>query len=295
MLFRRLGNCSWSIIIAISLFRGNQALAQSETAIYSSTPNREVYVLVGEAIDLGVPLYNDGQAEACLAVYRIALRSILLLAPEDVNAQAVNRALAAAADQTPERGSWALRYALDAVRRTTATKAIMLDDKFRIDFTAEDDVQWYAVNDNVMGGVSRGGFTIVENQTGEFAGKLSMENNGGFSSIRTRIDNGLLAGYDGFDLRVRGDGRNYTLLAAPSDVRGSWQQTFRAPEEWQTLRIPFAAMELSVRGTKRPFSPSITGQDIGMLGFLLADKKTRPFRMEIDWIRGYVDEVSIVQ
>ena len=171
----------------------------------------------------------------------------------------------------------------------------MLDDLFRIDFTAEEDVQWYAVNDNVMGGVSRGGFTIVENQTGEFAGQLSLENNGGFSSIRTRIDKGLLAGYDGFDLRVRGDGRKYTLLAAPSDVRGSWQQTFRAPEEWQTLRIPFAAMRLSVRGTKRPFSPSITGQDIGMLGFLLADKKTRPFRMEIDWIQGYVDEVGIVQ
>ena len=54
-------------------------------------------------------------------------------------------------------------------------------------------------------------------------------------------------------------------------------------------------MDLSVRGMKRPFSPPITGGDIGMLGFLIADKQTRPFRMVVDWIQGYVDEVRNVQ
>ena len=284
-----------SLFIAIMLLAGSRVFAQSKTGVDSSVPSDAVRTIIGEAIDLGVPLYNSGQPEACLAIYRVALRGLLLLAPEAIDVRVVKRALSTVADQSPERGAWTLRYVLDDLLQKTAPDYVMADDLFRIEFSAVEDAQWYSVNDNVMGGISRGGFSITEKQTGEFSGQLSMQNNGGFSSIRTRIDNGILAGYDGFDLRVRGDGREYTLLVAPSNVRGSWQQKFRAPEEWQILRIPLAAMDLSVRGMKRPFSPPITGGDIGMLGFLIADKQTRPFRMEVDWIQGYVDEVRNVQ
>ena len=101
--------------------------------------------------------------------------------------------------------------------------------------------------------------------------------------------------YDGVEMRVRGDDRTYTLLAGPSRARGSWQRNFNASEEWQTIRVPFDAMELSVRGWRPASYPPITGRDVGMLGLLVADKQTRPFRLEIDWIQGFTDEFSDVQ
>ena len=281
--------------IALLLLAVSTTFAQSGTETEPTDTSGEIQLLIEEAIGLGVPLYNAGQAEACLSIYRVALRALLLLAPEQIDGEAVERALSAAAEESPTRGAWTLRYMLDELLQTGSTTYMTADNLFRIDFNTVEDAKWYPVNDNVMGGISRGNFSLTENRTGEFLGQLSMQNNGGFSSIRTSIDNGRLAGSAGVDLRVRGDGREYTLLAAPSNMRGSWQQKFIAPEQWQTIRIPFATMELSVRGMKRPFAPSITGNDIGMLGFLIADKQTRPFRMEIDWIQSYTNEVGSAQ
>jgi hypothetical protein len=53
---------------------------------------------------------------------------------------------------------------------------------------------WQAVNDGVMGGVSDGRFRVTERQTMEFHGTLSLENKGGFASVRSRPGRlGLLA------------------------------------------------------------------------------------------------------
>lgn len=161
--------------------------------------------------------------------------------------------------------------------------------RFLIDFSDDNAASWYAVNDNVMGGVSQGRYAMTEAGTGEFAGQLSLRNNGGFSSVRTRVENLSLAGYDGLEMRLRGDGRVYSLLAAPANTRGSWQKEFQAPLEWETIRVPFSQMGLSVRGWRPASFPRITGDRIQTIGFLIGDKDERPFRLEIDWIQGYVD------
>ena len=55
------------------------------------------------------------------------------------------------------------------------------------DFTeVESAREWQSVNDGVMGGVSEGKFKIIDKKTMEFFGTLSLENNGGFASVRTR-------------------------------------------------------------------------------------------------------------
>ena len=88
---------------------------------------------------------------------------------------------------------------------------------------------WGAVNDNVMGGVSKGGARFPGDGTMLFAGTLSLENRGGFSSIRTdrkRVD---LSAYEGLTARVRGDGRTYWMTVS-TNVRipaGSYRVTFR--------------------------------------------------------------------
>ena len=80
------------------------------------------------------------------------------------------------------------------------------------DFTGTEAAQqWQAVNDGVMGGVSDGRFRITPKNTLEFYGTLSLENNGGFTSVRTKpADLDIKAG-DELVIRVKGDGREYVL------------------------------------------------------------------------------------
>ena len=55
------------------------------------------------------------------------------------------------------------------------------------DFTNADAAKaWQNVNDGVMGGISEGKFKITDAKTMEFFGTLSLENNGGFASLRTK-------------------------------------------------------------------------------------------------------------
>ena len=66
---------------------------------------------------------------------------------------------------------------------------------------------WQTVLDGVMGGLSTGRIEAGNGGTMKFSGELSLENNGGFSQVRTSVPEGLLAGARGLLLRVKGDGR----------------------------------------------------------------------------------------
>ena len=70
---------------------------------------------------------------------------------------------------------------------------------------AEAAKEWQTVNDGVMGGVSKGEFRITDDKTLEFFGKLSLENNGGFTSVRTKGKKLALEKGDTLVAKVRGD------------------------------------------------------------------------------------------
>lgn len=268
---------------------------RAETAKVHSPTVESVRLLIEESIRLGVPLYNSGQQEACAAVYRTALRSLQLLAGVSVDGPRLERVLRTAEGQEPDRSAWTLRYALDDIYETIREGNSLAKGDFELDFPAGRGGAWYAVNDNVMGGVSQGGFAQGDAGTGLFAGRLSMRNNGGFSSVRTRVEGAALAGYDGIEMRVRGDGRTYALLASDEGARGSWQRAFTAPEQWQTVRVPFDEMALSIRGWRPNTYPPISGRRVQTLGFIISDKDERPFRLEVDWMRGYSEETRAVE
>jgi hypothetical protein len=66
---------------------------------------------------------------------------------------------------------------------------------------------WQETNDNVMGGISQGQLTFHK-QSSRFWGELSLENNGGFSSISRHIEPPPL-GTGQIGLVFTGDGRQY--------------------------------------------------------------------------------------
>ena len=58
-----------------------------------------------------------------------------------------------------------------------------------IDFNSESDItNWRIVDDAVMGGRSNGNFKVNDAGNGLFSGKVSLENNGGFSMVQYRFD-----------------------------------------------------------------------------------------------------------
>ena len=60
-----------------------------------------------------------------------------------------------------------------------------MEAKILYDFSDKSSLRyWSVIDDGVMGGRSRGRLQIENNDTGLFSGKISLENNGGFSSIR---------------------------------------------------------------------------------------------------------------
>ena len=59
------------------------------------------------------------------------------------------------------------------------------DNNYKIDFGQNTGGQdWIIVNDSVMGGLSKSKVTFTENGL-VFKGTLSLQNNGGFASIRS--------------------------------------------------------------------------------------------------------------
>jgi len=161
------------------------------------------------------------------------------------------------------------------------------------EFTPEESTKldWGVVDDGVMGGLSQGKREIGKDGILRFFGTLSLENNGGFSSLRTGNVKLDLGGAEGVTLRVKGDGRSYQLrLGTDAEYRGremSFQAGFSTTKgEWTEVKVPFALFVGRWRGTELPdkaFDPS----KIRRLGLQLADKKAGPFELQVDWVRTY--------
>jgi len=269
------------------------------------TPVNPALELIRGAIDSGAPLYNDGQREACAAIYETTAKAVVAMGHSSVPAEAVER-LATALDESAKLSSatdraWALRYGLDdAARilmdlevgdRPNAGAEVSPSEKVLFDF-GSDAKGWPSVNDNVMGGISRGGSRLSGNGTVLFLGELSLDNNGGFSTVRSPEQDLDLSGWDGLLLRVRGDGRTYNLSALRNDRRNElnfFQQPFETvAEEWIEVRVPFDQLAHRVMGWVRPNS-RIAPAEIRSLSFGISDKSTLPFALEIDWIKAYRD------
>lgn len=157
--------------------------------------------------------------------------------------------------------------------------------KTLFDFTGENpDVEWRANNDGVMGGLSKGGAAIIEGGM-LFSGDLSLENNGGFSSIYFRV-NFDLSYFSGIRLKVLGDGRSYQLrLESDAMFSQRWPVSFShefktIEGEWVEDFLPFNELSQTWRGRRLSgylFNP----QDIRRIGVMLADKKPGQFSLKI--------------
>ena len=159
-------------------------------------------------------------------------------------------------------------------------------DRTVFDFqTATNTAAWQVVNDDVMGGMSQSGFRLA-NSVALFQGEVSLENNGGFASVRSLPARHDLAGCDAFVVRVRGDGRSYKFTARSFD--SAIYQTVFATEngEWEEHRLPLAEFVPTFRGRILSGEPPLDPAKVTSVGFLISDKQEGPFQLEVAWIKA---------
>ena len=151
------------------------------------------------------------------------------------------------------------------------------------DFTKTADLKnWYVVNDSVMGGVSAGKMGKDAAGNGLFEGHVSLNNNGGFTSIRYDADKIKLQGYNKFVVVLKGDGKAYQFRVKTNKSESySYVYSFETTGNRQTIEILFSSMVPSFRGRSLNMA-NFPGDYMEELGFLIGNKKEEDFKMAID-------------
>lgn len=156
--------------------------------------------------------------------------------------------------------------------------------------TPERSGQWKIINDVVMGGVSNSSIILNEDGTATFKGNVSLENNGGFASTRTRINTIEDIEFKGVIVRVKGDGKIYSVRFRTSERYDgyAYQAKIKTEKnEWKEFKIPFSEFEPTFRGYTLKNKPALESKDIAQMGLLIADKQSGSFHITLDWIKLY--------
>jgi monofunctional biosynthetic peptidoglycan transglycosylase len=163
--------------------------------------------------------------------------------------------------------------------------------KFLLNFRDIDNSgRWMVVNDDVMGGVSRSNVNLHSDGYLIFAGEVSTDYGGGFSSIRTSFEYWGISKYEGFILRVRGDGKTYQFRCRMGDNINeiAYRNYFQTNnEDWKEIRLPFKEFLPTYRGRVLTNLPQLDPKGIKQFGFMISDKQVGNFYLEIDWIGVY--------
>ena len=144
--------------------------------------------------------------------------------------------------------------------------------------------EWLIVDDVVMGGRSNGNFYVNENGHGVFEGEISLENNGGFSSVRHECQTINVRDYSKIRIHVKGDGNTYQLRVKSSNSDYySYSASFQSSNNWGEIEIPFKAFSPVYRGRTLDM-PNFPGETIEEIAILIGNKKAQKFKLELDSI-----------
>jgi len=163
--------------------------------------------------------------------------------------------------------------------------------KLLLDFEDTDKSgRWMVVNDDVMGGVSRSNVKLHSDGHLLFDGEVSTNYGGGFASVRTDYKNWEIEKYEGFILRVKGDGKTYQFRCRLGNNINqiAYRHYFQADnEDWQEILLPFKEFLPTYRGRVLTNIPQLDPKEIKQFGFMISDKQVGKFNLKIDWIGVY--------
>ena len=157
--------------------------------------------------------------------------------------------------------------------------------KVMFQFNQKSEINnWLIVDDNVMGGKSLSTFKLNTDGYGVFGGSISLENNGGFCSVRYSFEKVKLKGNSKIRIKLLGDGKNYQFrIKSNSGDYYSYITTFSTSGVWQETEISLKDMYPSFRG-RRLDKPNFSEDYFEEITFLIGNKKKEDFKLMIDRI-----------
>ncbi len=168
--------------------------------------------------------------------------------------------------------------------------AVKTMTNFKIDFGLNKGGQdWYVVNDDVMGGRSSSSIKLTPTSM-VFSGTVSLENNGGFASVRSARKNLDLSGYKSLTIRFRSTTpeRKFSLRLNTNDVyyRPSYNSYFQALTiDWQEASFDLTDFNKTIMGRHTGEKMTVEAlQNVLRIGIMLNDKKQGVFHLEVDAI-----------
>lgn len=148
-------------------------------------------------------------------------------------------------------------------------------------------VDWLVVNDGVMGGLSQSKL-ILTSESLILQGNISLENNGGFASVRSPYQELDFSSHRTVEIRYRSSGQNVALVFSLHRqwFRPNYKINFEETEgEWETKTIELrTAKEYRIaRFTGEYMNDDLLGKII-RLGFITNSKKAGTFTFEVDYL-----------
>jgi len=139
------------------------------------------------------------------------------------------------------------------------------------------------VNDAVMGGVSQS--SLRQDLHGLFfEGLVSLENNGGFASMRSSVR--FPQGTQLIELLAKGDGKRYKLvLRTELAPRVTYAAEFIAEPTWQTYRFNLSQFKASFRG-QAVNAPTLSFSDVIEFGILISNNQAGSFSIHLKTLQS---------
>jgi len=154
------------------------------------------------------------------------------------------------------------------------------------DFHKKADISnWRIEDDRVMGGISQGEFELSDDGHGYFHGIVTVESNGGFSSVQNNSYDLDVEPTDQITIRLKGDGHTFQLRVKDSqDTYYSYEKSFKTSGEWEDVAILLSDMQPTYRG-REVNKPNFDKNHISQVRIMIGTKKKQePFELLIDKI-----------
>jgi monofunctional biosynthetic peptidoglycan transglycosylase len=153
-----------------------------------------------------------------------------------------------------------------------------------MDFTNPNTIlNCWIVNDDVMGGVSQS--SLRQDMHGMFfEGLVSLENNGGFASMRAAARFNQTAQL--IALLAKGDGKRYKLvLRSELAPRVTYVADFIAEPAWKTYQFNLSQFKSTFRG-QTVNAPALSFSDVIEFGILISDGQLGSFAIQLKTLQS---------
>ena len=147
---------------------------------------------------------------------------------------------------------------------------------------------WVLISDNIMGGVSKSKLDYTEN-TMVLSGNISLDNFGGFSSVKTTFGKYDLSQYRGVKIKFKSKNQKFafTLEDQKNWTLPNFKGNFYSDKDniWEKKTIYFNDFkEYQVGEPTGKKLKDNTLKNIIRMGIITTEKKEGPFSIEIDYV-----------